>query len=86
MKLYNVLGKNKSFSFLQKRKGVFLLLINVELYVCLYCRAQEAAMAKRPKPSSQNYFGSEQTPVSNKVNGNLHSGLDPTSDGSLVWD
>ncbi|GAA5882932.1 hypothetical protein JCM16303_006657 [Sporobolomyces ruberrimus] len=49
-------------------------------------RAQEAALAKRPKPSSQNYFGNDVTPPAKQVNGNLHAGLDPTSDGSLVWD
>lgn len=50
-------------------------------------RAQEAALAKRPKPSSQNYFGSDPSPVANvKVQGNLHAGLDPTNDGALVWD
>ncbi|GAA5912320.1 uncharacterized protein JCM6883_003326 [Sporobolomyces salmoneus] len=49
-------------------------------------RAQEAALAKRPKPASQNYFGSEPTSAPKAVNGNLHQGLDPTSDGSLVWD
>lgn len=49
-------------------------------------RAQEAALARRPKPSSQNYFGSEPTAAPKAVNGNLHAGLDPTSDGSLVWD
>ncbi|GAA5933762.1 uncharacterized protein JCM15063_001412 [Sporobolomyces koalae] len=49
-------------------------------------RAQEAALAKRPKPSSQNYFGSEPAVSTSSTKGNLHAGLDPTNDGSLVWD
>ncbi|GAA6024380.1 hypothetical protein JCM11491_001112 [Sporobolomyces phaffii] len=52
-------------------------------------RQHEAALANRPKPSTQNFFGSEPVPATTTkpaVSGHLHAGLDPTNDGSLVWD
>ncbi|GAA5838153.1 hypothetical protein JCM5353_001514 [Sporobolomyces roseus] len=48
-------------------------------------RAQEEKSRKMAKPTSQNFFGSDQATSANGGKGNLHAGLDPSS-GSLVWD
>lgn len=48
-------------------------------------RAQEEKSRKMAKPTSQNFFGSDQASQNGGGKGNLHAGLDPSS-GSLVWD